>query len=194
MQTTDLRRPDGHGVTHGTGSLLESLLGTRPSTLGPRYATLDTQRSMADSSNTYNTTRSWEYLENNLSNADLFRPELFIRPGSSYRGPPPTVVFCRVFPNYQEAQNKYRVFQEAGRSEDETFRSIQHLLQTTKEGVMTEKDKFFWERKARVHLKNLAGKKRRREKLSSMEGERIFKMTSNRAAGDEHTHSDPSFS
>jgi hypothetical protein len=59
---------------------------------------------------------------------------------------------------------------------------------------MTEENKSFWKQKAKAHLKKLAGRKRRREKLSSMEEKTNFKRTSTRAAGDEHAYSDPSFS
>jgi hypothetical protein len=172
----------------------------RPSTLDPprpsprKHATRDTQRSMAYASNSDYTTRSWEYLEKNLSDADLFRPELFILPGGKYRGPPPIIVFCRAFPRYQEAQNNYRVCRDEGKTDDEAFESIRHLLETTKEGVMTEKNKSFWKKKAKTHLKMLASKKTRRENFSSMEGKTTFKMTGTRAADDEHAYSYPSVS
>jgi hypothetical protein len=197
-----VRRPTARTVQAQEVPLRARLeLDLRPATRDPRpardsqYATIDTQRSMANSSNSSDATKSWSELEQNLPDADLFCPEVFTLPDNKRRGPPPIKVFCRGFPNYPEAQKKYRVFRDAGKTDDEAFKSIQHLLETTKEGVMTrQEDKSFWVQKAQSHLKKLAGKKTYRETSSSTNRRRNFKMTSARAAGDQHTYSDLSFS
>jgi hypothetical protein len=148
----------------------------------------------ADSSNFDHTKRSWEDLGRDLPIAELFDPKLFVLPAGKYRGPPPTAVFSRIFPQYPDAQKTYRDLQNEGKTEDEAFGSIEHLLEPNEEADMPEEARSFWEQKARAHLKKLAGKKRRREMLSSIEGERSFKMASTRATDDEHADSDPSFS
>jgi hypothetical protein len=149
---------------------------------------------MAHSSDSDHHTKSWDQLAVILPVADLFRRELFILPHDKYRGPPPIAVFCKAFPNYTAAQKEYDKFLEEGKMEDEAFASMQHLLESTTEGAITEENKSFWIEKAKAHLKKLAGKKRRRENQSSMERKTKLKRTSTRAAVDGGTSSDPFFS